>query len=87
MESLMATIYQEKETSANEMTNKRARLDLHKTVCFDLLLGKLRMMLLIFWLADNVAALRSWGIRIPSARPVNPIKKRNFYLTTMKLRH
>ena len=35
----------------------------------------------------NVAALRSWGIRIPSAQPVNPIKKRNFYLTAMKLRH
>ncbi len=62
MESLMATIYQEKETSPNEMTNKGARLDLHKTVCFDLLLDKLRMKLLIFWLADNVAACRRWDL-------------------------
>ena len=28
------------------------------------------------------SALRSWGIRIPSAWPVNPIKERNFELTT-----
>jgi len=33
-----------------------------------------------FYISANVAALRSWGIRIPSAQSVNPIKKRNFYL-------
>ncbi len=35
-------------------------------------------------MAYNAAACRRWGNRNPTARLVNPIKKRNFYVTTMK---